>query len=219
MQTMTKSIGRLALIAALALPLAACDTDATYSRGLQTEHQPVVSYASFIYDVQPGMSGDLSDAERQRLEGWLSSIGVAYGDRVSVATNASYYTPGLKNGIAAVVARHSLLLQEDPTAQAGAAPDGAVRLIVRRATASVPGCPDWSRNAENDIVGGLSSNFGCGVNGSLAAMVANPEDLVRGQTGEDSSLRTATSTRAIQTYQTKAPTGAGDLKALSAGGN
>jgi pilus assembly protein CpaD len=47
-------------------------------------------------------------------------------------------------------------------------------------------------------------------------MIANPEDLVRGQT-TDSDLRTATSNRAISTYREKAPTGSGDLKTLSGG--
>jgi pilus assembly protein CpaD len=40
---------------------------------------------------------------------------------------------------------------------------------------------------------------------------------VRGQSS-DSDLRTATSNRAISTYREKAPTGAGDLKQLQAGG-
>jgi len=209
---------QIMLAAALALPLAACDTDATYNRGLQTEHQPVVSYQSFVYDVQSSASGELSAAERTRLEGWLSSIGIGYGDRVSVAGAVGDYTSSLERSVAEVVARHSLILDNDPTAAPGTPPDGALRLVVRRATANVPGCPDWSRNAENDIVGGLSSNFGCGVNGNLAAMIANPEDLVRGQTS-DSDLRTATSTRAIQTYQAKAPTGSGELKSITPGGN
>ena len=49
------------------------------------------------------------------------------------------------------------------------------------------------------------------------AMIANPEDLVRGQSGQ-SDLRTATSTRAIQVYQKKEPSGAGELKQESARG-
>jgi pilus assembly protein CpaD len=44
-------------------------------------------------------------------------------------------------------------------------------------------------------------------------MVANPDDLVRGQSS-DSDLRTATSDRAISTYRNKTPTGSGDLKNL-----
>ena len=115
------------------------------------------------------------------------------------------------------MARHGLLVGEDSSAVAGIAPQGSVRLIVRRATASVPGCPDWSAKQESEMTLGTSSNFGCGINGNIAAMVANPEDLVRGQTS-DSDLRTATSNRAISTYREKAPTGAGDLKQLQAEG-
>src|SRR3546814_10562528 len=63
-------------------------------------------------------------------------------------------------------------------------------------------CPDWSDKPETDQQLGASTNFGCGVNGNLAAMIANPEDLVRGQT-TDSDLRTATSNRAISTYREK----------------
>jgi len=47
-------------------------------------------------------------------------------------------------------------------------------------------------------------------------MIANPEDLVRGQT-TDSDLRTATSNRAISTYRDKLPTGSGDLKTITGG--
>ena len=112
--------------------------------------------------------------------------------------------------------RFELLVQQDDSAIAGAAPYGSVRLIVRRATASVPGCPDWQTKQENNMSGGTSSNFGCATNSNFAAMVANPEDLVRGQT-TNSELRTATSNRAIQSYQAKAPTGAGGLVDL--GGN
>ena len=56
------------------------------------------------------------------------------------------------------------------------------------------------------------------MNGNLAAMVANPQDLVLGQPGAVSRAPTA-ATKAIKTYQDKASTGAGDLKTLSGGGN
>lgn len=213
-----RTILRAALLATLVAPLAACGSETMgVNRGMQSVHQPVVSYTSFTYDVGAG-GGDLSPSESARLEGWLSSIGIGYGDRVAIASNAGYYSPGVRDGIANVIARHGLLIEEDESGQAGSAPDGAVRLIVRRASASVPGCPDWSEKAESNGTGGTSSNFGCGVNGNLAAMVANPEDLVRGQT-TDSDLRTATSNRAIQTYRDKALTGAGDLKEITAGGS
>ena len=211
----SKTLVRLGSLALLALPLAACSTD-TANRGMDSVHQPVVSYASYSYDVQAG-GGRLSPTEAARLNDWFASINLSYGDQVAIVTDAGYYSPSLGEDIANVVARHGLLVGEDSSAVAGSAPDGSVRLIVRRTTATVPGCPDWSKKAETDMELGTSSNFGCGVNSNLAAMVANPEDLVRGQT-TDSELRTATSNRAISTYRDKPPTGAGDLKQMTAGG-
>ncbi|MEJ7925538.1 CpaD family pilus assembly protein [Sphingobium sp. AN641] len=216
-RTATAKIVPFSLLALLALPLGACSTDGTDNRGLQSVHQPVVSYASYTYDVQAG-GGSLSSAEAQRLEDWFSSIGLSYGDQVAIVIDAGYYNPDLRDGIADVVARHGLLVGEDSSAVAGAAPGGSVRLIVRRATASVPGCPDWRTKAESDMNMAASSNYGCALNSNWAAMVANPEDLVRGQDNQ-SGLRTATSNRAISTYREKAPTGSGGLQQLTAGGN
>lgn len=209
---------RSALIGMALLPLAACGgSDTSFNRGLQAVHQPVVSYTNYAYDVQVDSNGSLSPSETNRLEGWLGSIGIGYGDRISVASDASYYGHGVRDGIANVIGRHGLLIEEDAAIAVGDAPAGSVRLIVRRASASVPGCPDWRDTAESNGVGSTSRNFGCGINANLAAMVANPEDLVRGQTTQ-SDLRTATSDRAIKTYREKPPTGSGDLKTITAGG-
>ncbi|WCP14467.1 hypothetical protein sphantq_02913 [Sphingobium sp. AntQ-1] len=210
------SMKMLSALAVLALPLAGCVTD-TPNRSVESLHQPVVSYAAYTFDVQAGSDGGMTAYEARRLNDWFGSIGLGYGDQVAIVTDGAYFSPTMRDGVADVVARHGLLVTEDSSAVAGAAPAGSVRLIVRRATASVPGCPDWSGKQETDPSLGTSSNFGCGVNSNLAAMVANPEDLVRGQ-GTDSDLRTATSNRAISTYRDKAPTGAGDLKQMTAGG-
>jgi pilus assembly protein CpaD len=213
---MTFPSRQILALAVLALPLAACQTDQAANRGMESVHQPVVSHTAFTYDVQAGPDGGLSGSEARRLDDWFASIGLGYGDQVAVATDPAYLSPSLRDGIANVVGRHGILVGEDGSAVAGVAPQGSVRLIVRRATASVPGCPDWSDKPETDQQLGLSTNYGCGVNGNLAAMIANPEDLVRGQT-TDSDLRTATSNRAISTYMEKKPTGSGELKTLSGG--
>lgn len=209
----SRTMIRLGALALLALPLAACQSD---NRGVQSVHQPVVSYTSFTYDVQGSPDGGLTSSEAIRLQDWLASISLGYGDKVAVATDGAYYNPELRQGIANVLARRGMLIGEDSSAAAGRAPDGSIRLIVRRATASVPGCPDWSDKAESNPQMGTSANFGCGVNGTLAAMIADPEDLVRGQS-TDSDLRTATSNRAISTYREKTPTGSGDLKSQYGG--
>jgi pilus assembly protein CpaD len=81
----------------------------------------------------------------------------------------------------------------------------------------VPGCPDYSRSSSHEFEGSTSSNFGCASNSNLAAMVARPQDLVRGQPGAP-SIDPATATKAIKTFREAKPTGAGDLKTESTGG-
>ncbi len=209
---------RFALLAAATLPLAACGGQSSYNTSVESVHQPVVSYATYVYDVRMDSGSGLSPAESARLSGWLDSLDVSYGDKVAIATDGAYVPADLQKDIADVLGHRGLLIGTDSSALAGTPPAGAVRLILRRATASVPGCPDWSTRQESDMVGGASSNYGCGVNGNLAAMVANPADLVRGQQ-TDSALRTNTSNRAIESYRKQTPTGEGGLKTLSAGGN
>jgi pilus assembly protein CpaD len=62
-----------------------------------------------------------------------------------------------------------------------------------------------------------SSNYGCAVNSNLAAMVANPADLVLGRPGAE-TIDPATSAKAIDSYRKTPPTGASGLKAESTGG-
>ena len=54
------------------------------------------------------------------------------------------------------------------------------------------------------------------MNSILAAMVANPTDLVRGAPGAD-TLDPALSSKAIDAYRKAAPTGAGGLKSEGVG--
>jgi pilus assembly protein CpaD len=210
------SLKTLAAIAILATPLTAYAAPRA-NRTMDSVHQPVVGHSAYTFDVQAGSNGGLTPTEAIRLNDWFVSIGLGYGDNVAIVTDGGYFSPALRDDVDAVVAHHGLLVTTDSSAEAGQAPAGSVRLIVRRATASVPGCPDWHEKQEADMNLGTSSNFGCGVNSNLAAMVANPEDLVRGQ-ATDSDMRTVTSNRAISTYRDKAPTGAGDLKQMNAGG-
>lgn len=210
----------LGLLGAACLPLAACGPTSTTTladRGVESVHQPVVSHESYAYDIRTDDGLRLSGAERTRLAGWLDSLGVGYGDSLTLATNGAGIPESLARDIGALLAPHGLAVLEDDSPAAGAPPEGVVRLILRRATASVPGCPDWKTKQESDMVGGTSSNFGCGVNGNLAAMVADPDDLLRGRTS-DSPLRTVPSTKAIKTYIEQAPTGAGGLKTMTATG-
>ena len=62
------------------------------------------------------------------------------------------------------------------------------------------------------------SNYGCAVNSNLAAMIANPEDLLHGREGGSvTDVRAAA--KAVELYRSKTPTGSGGLQAVSPKGN
>ena len=58
------------------------------------------------------------------------------------------------------------------------------------------------------------SNFGCSVNANLAAMVANPEDLIHGREGSGVGDN-LTATKAVETYRNAKPTGSSGLQDIS----
>lgn len=201
-------------ILALGLAVAACGP---VNRGLESVNQPVVSRTDYVFDVPAVGLGSQNSTDAERLAAWFESLEVGYGDRVSVDEHAAY-AGASRDVIAAIAARYGLLLSEGAPVTAGAVEPGSVRVVVSRATAAVPDCPNWKRKSVPEFASSTTSNFGCAMNSNLAAMVANPEDLVRGQVGSGTDARTTS--RAIKTYRDAEPTGKGGLKEMSTkGGN
>jgi len=190
---------------ALALTLGACGTQ---NRGLETVHQPVVSRADYVFDVSTGGSG-LTSGENERLAAWFSSMGLRYGDRVSIDDPSA--NSETREAVAALAARYGLLIADTAPVTAGQVAPGAARIVVSRTSATVPGCPDWSRPSNPEFEGSTMSNFGCASSMNLAAMVANKEDLVHGQ-DPIGATDASTAAKAIKLYRERAPTGAQQLK-------
>jgi len=199
-----------AALAVLGFGAAACTTAGTNqltptnNPSLYSVHQPVVQRTDFVFDVAVD-GGSVSPAEQHRLRGWFDSIGLAYGDTVSVDDSHAYGSA--RDDVARVAADYGLLLADGAPVTVGQVPPGSLRIVASRSTASVPGCPNWAAN-NNGISPpqGTSSNFGCATNSNLAGMIANPEDLIRGRNGSNRSSG-ATAGRAIRTYREVQPTG------------
>jgi pilus assembly protein CpaD len=187
----------------------------TQNRGLESVHQPVVARHDYALDLQT--RGDrLAPGEAQRLQGWFGSMQLAYGDRVAIDDTGGYPSGGARAEIGGVVARSGLLLSSDvPVTGAPVAP-GTVRVVLSRVKASVPGCPDHSRDSSHEFDSNTSSDYGCATNSNLAAMVADPNDLVRGQ-GSTTGADPRVVYRAIDAYRKAAPTGNGGGPVQSAG--
>lgn len=196
---------RNTLLLGIALAVSACGTE---NRGLSSVHQPVIQRTDYVYDV--AASGGLEQSDVSRLAGWFEAMKLGYGDRVSIDTSSTGDTRAARDTVSALAARYGLLLDETAPITAGEIAPGNVRVVVSRIKATVPGCPDWSRPAQPDMTGHASSNFGCATNANLAAMVANPEDLVSGRTGSPVSS-TLASSKAVKTYRDAPTTGASGL--------
>lgn len=181
------------------------------NRTLYSSHQPVVQRTDYVLDLDAHGDG-LTAGERERLDAWFASLGVGYGDRVSV--DEPYGPSKSRSDIARVAAEYGLLLSDGAPVTAGSVQAGTVRVIVSRSTAHVPGCPDWS---EPGGPSSTSSNYGCAVNSNLAAMVADPSDLVLGQAGSGTNGDTAS--KAIKVYREATPTGTKGLTQIKTGGN
>jgi pilus assembly protein CpaD len=200
------------IIAALALPLAlgACATakDGPENATLYSVHQPVVERTNYTLDLAAG-AGGLSVPEQARLADWFEAMDIGYGDRIAIDDPVN--SPAVREDVAAIASRRSLLLAEGAPVTEGFIDPGRVRVVVTRSSAHVPGCPDWSDQIRTSLGNTTSDGYGCAINSNLAAMIADPEHLLEGARGTGETLISG-SNRAIEAYRggtVAAPTGGG----------
>ena len=193
------------LILAAASSLAGCGTVATKSdarRGLEPVHVPIVTRQDFAFDAA-APDGSLSPAERARLDGWFQGLALTYGDNVYVEGMDS---ADARNDVARVAGRYGMLVADGGPVLAGAVAPGMIRIVVSRTRALVPDCPDWSEASQPNYNNHSPPNYGCAVNSNLAAMIANPGDLVHGRSGNGVG-DSFTATKAVDAYRNAVPTG------------
>ncbi len=205
----------LGLALSLGVSLAGC-AGIPSNRTMYSQHQPVVERVNYTLDLATG-SGGLSYTEQERLAGWFQELGLKYGDRVSVQDPMQ--DPALLSAVEALAGRYGITLEMGVPASVGLVEAGTTRVVVSRSKAYVPGCPDWADQSDGNPGNALSRNFGCATNSNLAAMVANPDHLLKGDdTGSNTTIMT--SNKAINAYRAKQPSGGGGtVTATSTKGN
>jgi pilus assembly protein CpaD len=200
------------LIIALGSALAGCQTAPGHdnpARGFASVNVPVVTSADYVFDAAaPG--GALAAGEGERLNGWFQGLGLGYGDTVYVDGNGS----AARAQVGVIAGRYGMFVTPGAPITAGMVQPASVRVIVARRRAVVPGCPNWSVASQPDWDNKTMSNYGCAVNSNLAAMIANPEDLVHGREGA-STTDTVTAARAIEMYRATPPSGTKGLMDVS----
>ena len=203
----------LALALTLGFGLAGCGGMPT-NTSLYSTKQPVVERTNFTLDVTTTSAG-LPISEQQRLNGWFETMDLRYGDRIAIDNPGQ--NPAVVNAVRDLAGRYGLVISDTAPVTSGFIQPGQARVVITRSSASVPGCPDWSAKSDMNYNNALSPGFGCGINSNLAAMVADPQDLLEGKQGSSETI-IATSNKAISTYRDTAPTGAGGLQEAGTGG-
>jgi pilus assembly protein CpaD len=206
------------LLIALGSALAGCQTPTgpdVRAAGLSAVNVPVVTSANYVFDAAaPG--GTLASGESDRLNGWFQGLDLGYGDTVYVDGG---YAPGARSQVAVIAGRYGMIVTPGAPITAGPVRPGSVRVVVARRRAFVPNCPNWSRPSQPDWNNQSMSNYGCSVNSNLAAMIADPQDLIHGREAAPVTDAVAAA-RAVDMYRTKPMTGAGGLQSVSPkGGN
>ncbi len=204
----------IALALSLGLGLAGCGGMPT-NTSLYSTKQPVVERTNFTLDVNTSNAG-LPISEQQRLNGWFETMDLRYGDRIAIENPGQ--NPAVTNAIRDLAGRYGLMISDTAPVTGGFIEPGQARVVITRSTASVPGCPDWSAKSDMNYTNGTSPGYGCAVNSNVAAMIADPQDLLEGKKGASETV-IATSNKAISTYRDTAPTGAGGLQDASTGGS
>ena len=184
------------------------------NRSLYSTNQPIVERSNYTLDVRTGPDG-LTISEQRRVQDWFETMGLRYGDRVFVDDPVE--NPATRDDIAELAARRGILLSEGAPVTSGSVDPGVSRIVVTRSDASVPNCPNWSVTTDINYTNGIHPNFGCAVNSNVAAMIANPEDLIAGQEGSGETILTG-QTRAIDSYRSSTPSGSGGLNGSSTQG-
>ena len=204
-----------ACMVAMSLSLSACG-GMPQNRLLESVHQPEVSHQNFALDLTTSPSG-LSVDEAHRLDGWLSAMNLRYGDKVAIDDPAA--SPETRHAIESVVSRYGVLLGSSAPVTPGYVTPGSLRVVLTRASANVPHCPDWADKSETNFNNATSHNYGCAVNSNMAAMIANPDDLIRGASATGSTT-TQTGDKAVAAYRAAQPTGGGNtVKTTSSKGS
>lgn len=204
-----------ALALSLGLVLAACGGMPS-NRSLDSLRQPVVERSTVTLDVTTNSDG-LPVEEQRRVAAWFEAMDLRYGDRVSVEDPLD--RPETRTAVADLTGRYGLLLSDALPVSTGDLQPGQARIVILRSRASVPGCPDWGGKSDSSLGNGVSPGYGCATNGNLAAMVADPEDLIKGRKGSTDTY-ISTSNTTIKAYTTGVGTKtSGGSASTTSGGN
>ena len=193
------------ILIAVASTVAACNTPQVPDMpdtGVAAVNVPVVTSADYVFDAA-APDGALAPGEADRLNGWFQGLGLGYGDTVYVDGS---YAEAARGQVGAIAGQYGMMVSAGAPVTTGVVAPGSVRVVVSRRRAFVPNCPNWSHVSQPNYYNRNMSNLGCAVNSNIAAMIANPEDLLHGREASGTG-DVDTGSRAVILYRNSSPSG------------
>jgi pilus assembly protein CpaD len=193
---------KILMAAAVGMTLAGCTANSfgTPNTGMYSVHQPVVERNNYAIDLASDGNG-IATADRARLAEWFDALQLGYGDRVFIDYGNGYASSTVAKSVEELAADRGVIVTGPAPVTAGQVPAGMLRVVVTRSNASVPSCPDLTTDHDRNYNASNHSNYGCALNSNLAAMIADPEDLVQGR--ENKRLDSNSGKKAVDTYRAK----------------
>lgn len=184
--------------------------------GIGNPHVAEVAQVTHTLDLATSGSG-LAAGEGDRAADWLASIGFGYGDRAYLADGGGN-AGAARDQLARSIGRYGLVLSDAAPVTSGLVAPGSVRLVVLRAEATIAGCPAW--RGTDTMLGRDARGFGCATAANMAAMIADPNDLLAGKSAPDTGSSSATAVKAINAQTEAAGTSDGGTRVerITAGG-
>ncbi|MFZ3032998.1 MAG: CpaD family pilus assembly protein [Parvibaculum sp.] len=183
-------VGRIVLPFVVVLALAGCGGfNGAENAQFDASYTHPISVQPDVPTLEVAATGHLSNEDRQA----IVTFAAAYKERghgvlTVAAPSGSANTAVAMNVLVEVrdmLAKAGVPIERvsyTPYRASGAAERAPIIMSYKQYVASVAPCGDWSENLAYDPGNGVPKNFGCATQTNLAAMVADPADLVMPRT-------------------------------------
>ena len=185
------------------LLLGACSQQGYYTNGAELERN-TVTMVRLAHPVAAEQDGavDLSQDSLANLESFTTTNEVGYGDLILFDQGADVPAERIE-ALTNWFLKQGVSVGENNGVFGAMPADGSVMVYVERYTVTSPDCQRWSEASASNPNNAPGQPFGCASQGNLAAMVADPRDLV---TGKRDGANPDTARKAVKAYRIK-PTG------------
>lgn len=171
------------------LMVAGCKKD-TANASLNTQYAARISAEQIFYDIRFSPNNRISTWQLKGHEAFMRQLGLRYGDRISIDDPEPSGAAERRAVVAGLLAKFGLIPENDAVVTKGFIPPNGIRLVIQRAKAQVNNCPSWADSNATRHGVDMMNNTGCATATNLAAMVADPNDLVEGRPYKGSTAQT-----------------------------